>query len=104
MGPGFSRHPGRDIPRELGYVLTMIFLHAFRGWQGRVAAAALAGAVSLTAQPTLAPQMVRDAAELQILLDRLQVVGSVLYVAAQPDDENTAVLAAMAKGRKVRTA
>jgi LmbE family N-acetylglucosaminyl deacetylase len=50
------------------------------------------------------PGPVRDAAELQILLDRLQVVGSVLYVAAHPDDENTAVLAALAKGRKLRTA
>ena len=50
------------------------------------------------------PAQVRDAAELQILLDRLQVVGSVLYVAAHPDDENTAALAALAKGRKVRTA
>ena len=48
------------------------------------------------------PAQVRDAAELQILLDRLQVVGSVLYVAAHPDDENTQMLTALAKGRKVR--
>jgi LmbE family N-acetylglucosaminyl deacetylase len=47
---------------------------------------------------------VRNAAELQKQLDRLQVVGSVLYVAAHPDDENTAVLAALSKGRNLRTA
>ncbi len=48
------------------------------------------------------PVAVRDAAELQLLLERLQVVGSVLYVAAHPDDENTQMLTALAKGRKVR--
>jgi len=58
----------------------------------------------LAALPLRGQLAVRDAAELQILLDRLQVVGSVLYVAAHPDDENTAALAALAKGRKVRTA
>jgi len=47
---------------------------------------------------------VRDAAELQKQLDRLQTLGSVLYVAAHPDDENTAVLAALSKGRNLRTA
>ncbi|HEX7553994.1 MAG TPA: hypothetical protein VF378_10595, partial [Geothrix sp.] len=46
--------------------------------------------------PWLSAQVpVRNAAELQKQLDRLQVVGSVLYVAAHPDDENTAVLAAL---------
>jgi len=45
----------------------------------------------------------RDAAGLQQALDRLQVVGSVLYLAAHPDDENTALLAYLAQGRHVRT-
>jgi LmbE family N-acetylglucosaminyl deacetylase len=34
----------------------------------------------------------------------LNVLGSVLYVGAHPDDENTAVLAYLSKGRKYRTA
>ena len=51
-----------------------------------------------------APLPVRDAAALQLALDKLQVVGTVLYVAAHPDDENTAVLACLARGRKVRAA
>lgn len=47
---------------------------------------------------------VRDAADLQKQLDRLQTLGSVLYIAAHPDDENTAVLATLSKGRNLRTA
>ena len=37
-------------------------------------------------------------------LKKLNVLGSVLYIAAHPDDENTAVLAYMAQGKLVRTA
>jgi hypothetical protein len=55
----------------------------------------------LLAQPP-APDL--DAAQLKLALDKLQVLGSVLYVAAHPDDENTAALAYFSKGRKLRTA
>ena len=48
------------------------------------------------------PRPVLDAARLQLALERLGVVGSALYVAAHPDDENTAFLAWLADGRKVR--
>ena len=51
-----------------------------------------------------APVPVKDAADLLKALDKLQVLGSVLYVAAHPDDENTAVLATLSKGRNLRTA
>jgi LmbE family N-acetylglucosaminyl deacetylase len=44
------------------------------------------------------------AGELEISLQKLNVLGSVLYVGAHPDDENTAVLAYLSKGRKYRTA
>src|SRR5579871_4202498 len=44
------------------------------------------------------------AAEAKLALDRLNVVGSVLMIAAHPDDENTALLAYFARGRHVRTA
>ena len=56
---------------------------------------------SLVAQ---APLRTQGAAELQKALDKLQVMGSVLYVAAHPDDENTAVLATLSQGRNLRTA
>lgn len=37
-------------------------------------------------------------------LKKLNILGSVLYIAAHPDDENTAVLAYMSKGQLTRTA
>ena len=62
-------------------------------------------ALGATVLPWLQAQVpVRDAAEVQKALDKLQVVGSVLYLAAHPDDENTAVLATLSKGRNLRTA
>lgn len=45
-----------------------------------------------------------DAAELRLELRRLSVLGSALYIAAHPDDENTNLLAHLSKGRLVRTA
>jgi len=45
-----------------------------------------------------------DAARIALGLQKLGVVGSVLYVAAHPDDENTALLAYLANGALVRTA
>ncbi|HEY4394911.1 MAG TPA: PIG-L family deacetylase, partial [Polyangia bacterium] len=45
-----------------------------------------------------------DAARIALGLRKLGVAGSVLYVAAHPDDENTALLAYLANGAQVRTA
>jgi LmbE family N-acetylglucosaminyl deacetylase len=45
-----------------------------------------------------------DAAETEAALRKLLVTGSVLYVGAHPDDENTALLAYLARGRGARTA
>ena len=42
-------------------------------------------------------------AQAKLALDRLNNTGSVLMIAAHPDDENTALLAYLARGRKVRT-
>ncbi len=50
------------------------------------------------------PRDAMDAAEVRQALERVQVTGSALFVAAHPDDENTAFLAWLANGRKVRTA
>lgn len=50
----------------------------------------------------LQAQVARDATELHLLLDRLQVLGSVLYIAAHPDDENTSLLTYLSRGRKLR--
>jgi LmbE family N-acetylglucosaminyl deacetylase len=47
---------------------------------------------------------VQNAADLQLALEKLNVLGSVLYIGAHPDDENTGVLAYFSKERKSRTA
>ena len=44
-----------------------------------------------------------NAAQIRLGLARLGVVGSILYVAAHPDDENTALLAYLANGALLRT-
>ncbi len=43
-------------------------------------------------------------ARIHFELERLRVLGSVLMIGAHPDDENTALLAWLARGRKLRTA
>jgi LmbE family N-acetylglucosaminyl deacetylase len=48
------------------------------------------------------PHASLDAAQLQLALQKLRVVGSVLYVAAHPDDENTALITYLSKGRLLR--
>ncbi len=44
-----------------------------------------------------------NAAQIKLALEKLNVLGSVLYVAAHPDDENTACLAYYSKGKLLRT-
>jgi LmbE family N-acetylglucosaminyl deacetylase len=44
-----------------------------------------------------------DAAQIQLALKKLTVVGSALYVAAHPDDENTALIAYLGHERLYRT-
>jgi LmbE family N-acetylglucosaminyl deacetylase len=53
--------------------------------------------------PIHAQRELSGSAEARLALDRLNVTGSVLMIAAHPDDENTALLAYLARGRKVRT-
>ena len=45
-----------------------------------------------------------NAAEIQLQLNKLNFLGSVLYVAAHPDDENTRIITYMANGRLAETA
>ncbi|HQQ79022.1 MAG TPA: PIG-L family deacetylase, partial [Thermoanaerobaculia bacterium] len=66
----------------------------------------LAAAVLLLASGAAraaAPSETLSASEIALQLKKLNVVGSVLYVAAHPDDENTAFLAWGAKGRLLET-
>lgn len=49
------------------------------------------------------PSQIMNAAEIKIALKKLNILGSVLYIAAHPDDENTALLSYFAKGKMMRT-
>ncbi|MBL0743601.1 PIG-L family deacetylase [Chryseolinea lacunae] len=49
-------------------------------------------------------QTTPDAAHIKAKLKKLNVLGSVLYVAAHPDDENTRIITYMANDRQVETA
>ncbi|MEE9168222.1 MAG: PIG-L family deacetylase [bacterium] len=50
------------------------------------------------------PAKIMNAAELELALRKLNVLGSALFVAAHPDDENTAMLSYLSSERLVRTA
>ena len=63
----------------------------------------LLGALALAAPAGAQRIQMPNAAEIQLGLEKLNVVGSILYVAAHPDDENTAALAYFSKGEKLRT-
>ena len=65
-------------------------------------ALALAAPVTTSADPH--PPELLDAAHLRLALRKLQVLGSALYVAAHPDDENTAFLTWLEGERMVRAA
>jgi LmbE family N-acetylglucosaminyl deacetylase len=71
------------------------------GWLA-LGLAALLWPGALVADPQ--PPAIKDAAGIRLALEKLNVLGSALFVAAHPDDENTAMLAWLASGRKVRAA
>ncbi len=49
------------------------------------------------------PPAINNSADIFLQLKKLNVVGSVLYIAAHPDDENTRLLAYLSKGRLLQT-
>jgi LmbE family N-acetylglucosaminyl deacetylase len=61
--------------------------------------------VALCLHPFLiaAQQTAANSSEILLKLKKLNTLGSVLYIAAHPDDENTRLLAYLANERKVRT-
>jgi LmbE family N-acetylglucosaminyl deacetylase len=69
-----------------------------------ILALVLASSMSQTLARAAGPPPQPSAAQIALGLHRLGVAGSVLYVAAHPDDENTALLAYLANGAQVRTA
>jgi LmbE family N-acetylglucosaminyl deacetylase len=49
------------------------------------------------------PKPALSSSEIKLALKKLDVLGSVLYIAAHPDDENTAVISYLAMGKLLRT-
>ena len=49
------------------------------------------------------PKEILNSSEIKLALKKLTVVGSALYIAAHPDDENTAVLSYLSSEKLVRT-
>ena len=71
-----------------------------RCWRAAVVVAILAvagTANSADAPPLLSPEQM-NAGEIQLALQKLNVLGRVLYIAAHPDDENTNLMALWANG------
>src|SRR5882757_9399309 len=69
-------------------------------WRAAVVVAILAVAStahSADAPPLLSPEQM-NASEIQLALQKLNVLGRVLYIAAHPDDENTNLMALWANG------
>jgi len=60
-------------------------------------------AALLAAAPAAAQRDLAGTPKIKLALERLNVLGSVLMIAAHPDDENTALLAYLARGRHLRT-
>ncbi len=65
---------------------------------------ALALALAGAAQAAQRPPAQLDGGAILHAIGKLDVLGSVLYVAAHPDDENTRLISYLSNGRKVRTA
>ena len=74
--------------------------YAKRFWRAAVVAAILAVASTANsddAPPVLSPGQM-NGSEIQLALQKLNVLGRVLYIAAHPDDENTNLMAFWANG------
>ncbi|HQF42454.1 MAG TPA: PIG-L family deacetylase, partial [Ignavibacteriaceae bacterium] len=60
----------------------------------------MATLISIYSQPN--PNL--NSSEIRLALNKLNVLGSALFIGAHPDDENTAVISYLAKGKMLRTA
>src|SRR5437773_471693 len=71
-----------------------------RAWRAAIAVAIFAVAVMANSSdmPPLLSQEQMDASEIQLALQKLNVLARVLYIAAHPDDENTNLMAFWANG------
>ncbi len=81
-------------------MLDLTLQRTSRCWRAAVGMAMLAvvcTANSADAPPLLPPQQM-NGGQIQLALQKLNVLGRVLYIAAHPDDENTNLMAFWANG------
>lgn len=64
----------------------------------------LAAVLAIFAAPATAQRNIAGAVQTRLALERLETLGSLLLIGAHPDDENTALLASIARGRRARAA
>ena len=57
----------------------------------------------LSASQFAQPVKVLNSSELKLALEKLNVLGSVLYIAAHPDDDNTSILSYFSTAKHLRT-
>ena len=89
-----------------GLMLHAVRQRISRGWRTIVAvalAAALRAANAADTPPPIFPEPM-SGGEIQLALQKLNVLGRVLYLAAHPDDENTNLMALWANGSLYETA
>lgn len=77
-------------------------MHQFLPFLPRIVAVALLLSSSPLPLFPQRPPSQPNAAEILHKMQKLQVLGSVLYIVAHPDDENTRLIAWLANGKKVR--
>src|SRR2546423_1978095 len=79
----------------------IVMHHSIKRWRRAAVVAAIlavaATANSADAPPLLVPEQM-SGGEIQLALQKLNVLGRVLYIAAHPDDENTNLMALWANG------
>ncbi len=80
-----------------------MFLRHLQVFQPFFVAFLLLGATCMAPANAQRPPEQPHAGEILHRMEKLNVLGSVLYVAAHPDDENTAMISWLANGRKLRT-
>ena len=80
-------------------------LHTNMSFMGRFTAAFVCFIALLTGIYSVrgADQELTGTPAIRYSLDKLNVLASVLMIGAHPDDENTGVIAYLARGRKIRT-
>jgi LmbE family N-acetylglucosaminyl deacetylase len=100
MGRSLESAPSRAMHDSSARSAVIDRRHRRRCWRAFVVIAILA--VASTAKPADAPPLLSseqmNASEIQLALQKLNVLGRVLYIAAHPDDENTNLMAFWANG------